>query len=124
MSASLSGTPVTPASTVVTHARPASTSPVVGQPGNPTMILTGTLRQRGPDYFLEEQPDQQTGDRTRWAMPRIYRLDATALSQADVRARIDAAVTVTGRPSYLAARDRMVIMLDSMEPHGRSANGN
>lgn len=78
------------------------------------VCLTGTLRGRGTDLFLEQQAspaDERAGG---WTTPRRYQLLATPTTQAAVDAAMDGRVTVTGRPVYIAARHRVVIALDSV----------
>ncbi|MGH9174058.1 MAG: hypothetical protein ACRD1H_06855, partial [Vicinamibacterales bacterium] len=80
------------------------------------MHLTGTLRQRGTDYFLEQRLELGSVDSVRWTIPRIHRLCATAATQDAIRMSIDRIVSIVGAPGCGDERHRMAIVLDSIQP--------
>lgn len=81
-----------------------------------TMQLTGTLRRRRDDFYLEELFGRNTGDESGWTVPRIYRLLETSATQVEAEALIDHLVSVTGSPNYSVALQRTVVVLESIEP--------
>lgn len=108
---------------VLTPTSSATTDPVVAgradaQSPVAPMRLTGTLRQRGVDLYLEQQMPPASGRAGGWTTPRLYLLLATPTTEAAARTAVDCPVTVTGSPSYVAARHRMLVALDSVEPLG------
>ena len=105
---------LTPTSSATTG--PAVAGRAEAQAPAASMRLTGTLRQREADLYLEQQMPPASGRAGGWTTPRLYQLLATPATQAAVRASIDGLVTVTGSPSYVAARHRMFVVLDSVEP--------
>ena len=78
--------------------------------------LTGSLRQHGTEYTLEERLELGAVNGVRWTIPRIHRLRATAETQDAVRASIDRIVTIVGTPGDCDERHRMSIILDSIQP--------
>lgn len=85
-------------------------------PHHARMCLTGTLRQRGADYLLEQLLDVDAGNGPHWTTPRIHRVMATEATRDMVRAHIDQIVTITGTPGGGDERNRTSIVLDSIQP--------
>jgi hypothetical protein len=90
--------------------------PEEARPHDARMQLTGTLRQRGAGYLLEQQLDADTGNGPQWTTPRIHRVMATDETRAAVLANIDRLVTIDGTPGCGDERNRTSIVLDSIRP--------
>jgi hypothetical protein len=72
-----------------------------------SMQLSGTLRQRGTDLYLEQSLRHEPGHASGWTTPST---DAT------VQSHIDRLVTVTGDPNFDAAQHRTFVVLATVEP--------
>jgi hypothetical protein len=80
------------------------------------MHLTGTLRQHGVEYVLEQQLDVDGGTGPRWTTPRIRRLMATDATRSALLANVNRVVTISGTPGGGGRRNRTSIVLDSVQP--------
>ncbi|HEX5165837.1 MAG TPA: hypothetical protein VFV93_10615 [Thermomicrobiales bacterium] len=85
------------------------------RPADSRMHLTGTLRQHGVDYVLEQQLDVDGGTGPRWTTPRIRRLMATDATRPALLANVDRVVTISGTPGCGDRRNRTSIVLDSVQ---------
>jgi hypothetical protein len=92
-------------------------NPIVSEerPNDPRMYVTGTLRQRGTEYLIEQRLNLETGDGPQWATPRIHRVMATEATRAALQAHLDQLVTISGTPESGDARHRTAIVLESVQ---------
>lgn len=88
---------------------------------DPRMHLTGTLRQRGASYVIEQHLDLDTGGGPRWTTPRIHRVMVTDATRDAARALIDRVVTISGTAGCGDERNRTSIVLDSIRPIERES---
>jgi hypothetical protein len=82
------------------------------------MYLTGTVRQRGDSYVIEQQLDLDTGVGPRWTTPRIHRVMATEATRVALQEHLGQIVTISGTPSHSDERHRTAISLESIQPLG------
>jgi hypothetical protein len=82
------------------------------------MYLTGTVRQRGDSYVIEQQLDLDTGVGPRWTTPRIHRVMATEATRAALQEHLGQIVTISGTPGHSDERHRTAISLESIQPLG------
>ncbi len=86
--------------------------------------MTGTLRQRGTIYLIEQQLDLNTGPGPHWTTPRVHRVMATDQTRELLCASIDQVVTISGTAGCGDERNRTSIVIDSILPFdGTSSQG-
>ena len=85
-------------------------------PADARMQMTGTLRQRGTIYLIEQRLDLNTGPGPHWTTPRIHRVMATDATRDLLRANIDQVVTIGGTAGGGDERNRTSIVIDSIQP--------
>ncbi len=91
-------------------------------PVDARMHLTGTLRQRGTEYMIEQRLDVDSGNGPRWTTPRIHRIMPTDATRDMVQMHIDRVVTIAGTPGCGDERNRTSIVIDSIQPfEGKSS---
>lgn len=99
------------------------TNPLATSASPERMRLSGILRMRGAELYLEQQLTLEPEHASNWTTPRIYRLLATPATQEAATALLGHPVTVAGRPEYSVARHRASLVLDSIEPLAREVAG-
>ena len=87
-------------------------------PADGRMYLTGTVRQRGDDFVIEQQLGLDTGVGLRWTTPRIHRVMATEATRAALQEHVGQSVTISGTPGHSDKRHRTAIRLESIQPLG------
>jgi hypothetical protein len=85
------------------------------RPVDGRMHLTGTVRQRGADFVIEQRIVLDTGTGPRWTTPRIHRVMATAATRAALQASVDQVVTIVGTPDRGDERHRTSIVVESVQ---------
>jgi hypothetical protein len=90
--------------------------PTEGRPVDSRMQMTGTLRQRGANYLIEQRLDLNTGPGPHWTTPRIHRVMATDQNRELMRSLVDQVVTIGGTAGGGDERNRTSIVLDSIQP--------
>ncbi len=91
-------------------------------PDDASMRVTGTLRQRGDAYLIEQQVDSDVATGPRWTTPRIRRVTATDATRDAARSLINQVVTITGIATPGEERNRPSIVFDSIEPFERESD--
>ena len=90
--------------------------PTEAHPADARMQMTGTLRQRGTNYLIEQRLELNTGPGPHWTTPRIHRVIATDATRELLQANIDLVVTIAGTAGGGDERNRTSIVLDSIQP--------
>ena len=90
--------------------------PTEARPSDARMQMTGTLRQRGAMYLIEQRLELDAGPGPHWTTPRIHRVMATDQTRDLLLAHINQVVTISGTAGCGDERNRTSIVIDSILP--------
>lgn len=93
-------------------------------PSPASLRLTGTLRQRGTELYLEQRkPLLSSAGETAssdWTTQREDALLETPATRSAVSNGIDTLVTISGNSDFIQARHHMFVVLESVGPPNAS----